>query len=57
MITRFDGTEQVTYHGHPLYIYSQEEPIVGSHGPSTTGTTGNGKDVSGFGGTFHLVNP
>lgn len=57
VITRFDGTEQVTYHGQPLYIYSQEEPIVGNHGPSTTGTTGNGKDASGFGGTFHLVNP
>lgn len=57
VISRIDGTQQVTYHGHPLYIYSQEEPLPGQHGPSTTGTTGNGKGVSAFGGTFHLVNP
>ena len=57
VISRFDGTKQVTYHGHPLYIYSKERPLPGKHGPSTTGTTGNGKGVSAFGGTFHLVNP
>jgi predicted lipoprotein with Yx(FWY)xxD motif len=57
VISRFDGTKQVTYHGHPLYIYSKERPLPGKHGPSTTGTTGNGKGVSAFGGTFDLVNP
>jgi predicted lipoprotein with Yx(FWY)xxD motif len=56
-VWRADGTRQVTYNGHPLYIYSQEEPIVGGGGPSNTGTTGNGDGVSAFGGTFSLVNP
>jgi predicted lipoprotein with Yx(FWY)xxD motif len=57
MIKRFDGTEQVTYHGQPLYIYSGEQPLPGSHGPSTTGTAGNGKGVSAFGGELRLVQP
>ena len=56
-IQRGDGSEQVTYNGHPLYIYSQEQPLVGKHGPKTTGTTGNGNGVSAFGGTFTLVSP
>jgi predicted lipoprotein with Yx(FWY)xxD motif len=57
VINRFDGSEQVTYNGKPLYIYSQEEPLPGSHGPSTTGTAGNGKGVSAFGGQLRMVQP
>jgi predicted lipoprotein with Yx(FWY)xxD motif len=56
-ITRGDGAEQVTYNGHPLYIYSQEQPLVGKKGPKTHGTAGNGDGVSAFGGTFTLVSP
>ena len=56
-IRRFDGSEQVTYDGHPLYIYSQEQPLVGKKGPKTNGTAGNGDGVSAFGGTFTLVSP
>ena len=57
VVWRADGTEQVTYDGHPLYFYSQEEPLVGSSGPIQTGTTGNGAGVHAFGGTFDLINP
>jgi predicted lipoprotein with Yx(FWY)xxD motif len=57
VIRRWDGSEQVTYDGHPLYIYSQEQPLVGKKGPKTTGTAGNGNGVSAFGGTFTLVSP
>jgi predicted lipoprotein with Yx(FWY)xxD motif len=52
-----NGEEQVTYNGHPLYIYSQEQPLVGKKGPKTKGTAGNGNGVSAFGGTFTLVSP
>jgi len=57
MITRPDGSQQVTYNGHPLYIYSQERPLVGVRGPVTTGTAGNGNGTIAFGGTFSLVSP
>lgn len=57
VIRRADGSEQVTYHGHPLYLYSQEQPLVGSGGPVSNGTTGNGQGVSAFGGTLSLVTP
>jgi predicted lipoprotein with Yx(FWY)xxD motif len=57
VVWRADGTEQVTYDGHPLYFYSQEEPLVGPSGPIQTGTTGNGAGVHAFGGTFNLVSP
>jgi predicted lipoprotein with Yx(FWY)xxD motif len=57
VIKRFDGTDQVTYNGRPLYIYSQEQALPGNQGPSTTGTAGNGKGVAAFGGQLHLVQP
>lgn len=43
-ILRSDGTFQVTYYGHPLYLF----------GPAFTGTSGEGKGSS-FGGTFRVV--
>jgi predicted lipoprotein with Yx(FWY)xxD motif len=51
------GIDQVTYNGKPLYIYNQEQPLVGSHGLVTTGTAGNGDGVMWDSGTFSLVNP
>ena len=63
VIHRFDGTEQVTYDGHPLYLYNQEAPLPNPAAPAgsppimTNGTTGNGQGVSAFGGTLSLVNP
>jgi predicted lipoprotein with Yx(FWY)xxD motif len=57
VVWRADGTQQVTYDGHPLYFYSQEVPLLGSGGPIQTGTTGNGAGVSAFGGTLNLISP
>jgi predicted lipoprotein with Yx(FWY)xxD motif len=56
-IWRADGTRQVTYDGHPLYIYSQEQPLAGAAGLVTNGSGGNGNGVSAFGGTFSLIAP
>jgi predicted lipoprotein with Yx(FWY)xxD motif len=55
VITRFDGSRQVTYYGHPLYIYNQEQPL--SLGPMDVQGVGNGNGVSAFGGTLSLVSP
>jgi predicted lipoprotein with Yx(FWY)xxD motif len=55
VIPRPDGSNQVTYDGHPLYIYSQEQPVMNSSGGFQT--AGNGNLVSAFGGTFSLVTP
>jgi hypothetical protein len=60
VVWRFDGTEQVTYNGQPLYIYDQEQLLVNPGpppSPVTNGTAGNGDGVSAFGGTFSLVSP
>jgi predicted lipoprotein with Yx(FWY)xxD motif len=63
VIHRWDGTEQVTYDGQPLYLYSQEAPLPNPTPPPmappimANGTTGNGQGVTGFGGTLSLVNP
>jgi predicted lipoprotein with Yx(FWY)xxD motif len=43
-IQRPDGTFQVTYNGHPLYLFVGDQP----------GTT-NGQAVHAFGGTFDVV--
>jgi predicted lipoprotein with Yx(FWY)xxD motif len=52
-----DGSQQVTYNGHPLYIYSQEQPLVGAEGLVTTGSAGNANGIHAYGGTFSVVNP
>ena len=55
VITRLDGSRQVTYNGSPLYIYNQEQPL-----PLVSGnvqTVGNGNGVSAFGGTLSQVGP
>lgn len=57
VICRPDGSHQVTYDGHPLYIYSQEQSLVGTMGPITTGSAGNGNGIRAFGGTFSVVGP
>jgi predicted lipoprotein with Yx(FWY)xxD motif len=54
---RADGTEQVTYDGHPLYLYSEEEPLANASGLVTNGSAGNGNGINAFGGTFSLVTP
>jgi predicted lipoprotein with Yx(FWY)xxD motif len=54
---RFDGTKQVTYDGHPLYLYDQEQALGTLSAPVFNGTAGNGDGVSAFGGTFSLVSP
>jgi predicted lipoprotein with Yx(FWY)xxD motif len=41
---------QVTYNGHPLYLFGFEQ--IGPAGPA-----GNGNGIKAFGGTFSLVTP
>ncbi len=45
--TRSDGKPQVTYNGHPLYLYQ---------GDSTAGDT-NGQGITAFGGAWFAVSP
>lgn len=56
-IHRHDGTDQVTYHGRPLYLFSGEQPLVSGGQLATNGSAGNGNGVHAFGGTFSLVTP
>ena len=46
-VERSDGTTQVTYNGHPLYLYSKD---------TTAGTT-MGQDVTDKWGEWYLVGP
>ena len=46
-IEREDGSEQVTYDGHPLYKFVKDRE------PGQT----KGQDVDGFGGEWYLVSP
>ena len=53
-----NGTYQVTYNGHPLYVYSAEEAIFVNGQPLNTGTAGNGNGLRGpHGGTFSVLQP
>ncbi len=47
-IKRSDGTEQVTYDGHPLYYFDRATPRAGT-------TNGQGSDA--FGAKWWLVSP
>ena len=44
---------QVTWYGHPLYLFSHEELIPTSNGAGSP--AGNGNGIKAFGGTFSLV--
>ena len=44
---RADGKPQVTYNGHPVYLY------VGDNAPAAT----NGQGVTAFGGAWFAVSP
>jgi predicted lipoprotein with Yx(FWY)xxD motif len=47
MSTRSDGTRQVTYNGHPLYLFK---------GDTNPGDT-NGQGLNAFGGSWYAVSP
>jgi predicted lipoprotein with Yx(FWY)xxD motif len=47
LLTRKDGTLQVTYYGHPLYTYA------GDKKPGE----GNGNDIKAFGGEWYALGP
>jgi predicted lipoprotein with Yx(FWY)xxD motif len=53
-IMRGDGTDQISYDGKPLYLYSRESI---KPGPTGFAVLGNGAGKSADGGTFALVTP
>ena len=44
---------QVTWYGHPLYLFSNEKLAPASNGAPVP--AGNGNGITAFGGTFSLV--
>ena len=43
----------MTWHGHPLYLFSHEQLAPASNGAPVP--AGNGNGITAFGGTFSLV--
>src|SRR5580658_8034717 len=54
LVARADGTEQRTWAGKALYLYSDEGFAIG---PSGVAAKGNGNGTHVAGGTFALVAP
>jgi predicted lipoprotein with Yx(FWY)xxD motif len=54
LVMRADGTDQRTWAGKPLYLYSDEGLAIG---PSGVAPKGNGNGANVDGGTFSLVAP
>jgi len=52
IIVRLDGTHQVTFNGHPLYLFRRDAGLAWT--PAPVGFA-NGSGVNAFGGTFNLV--
>lgn len=57
VIRRTNGTDQVTYDGMPLYLYSQERVYINHEMRlRTTGSAGNGNGLAGpSGGMFSII--
>jgi predicted lipoprotein with Yx(FWY)xxD motif len=49
VIVRPDGSHQVTFDRHPLYLFIKDAATQGTPGVA------NGSGVSAFGGTFNLI--
>lgn len=54
-ISRPDGTFQVTYDGHPLYLFSQDSPGATASTGAAVAPSTSGAGISAFGGTFSAV--
>jgi predicted lipoprotein with Yx(FWY)xxD motif len=49
IIVRSDGSHQVTYAGHPLYLFIRDAALPGTPGVA------HGSGITAFGGTFNLI--
>ena len=47
------GPDQITWNGHPLYLFAFEALVPTSNGGGAP--AGNGNGIRAFGGTFSLV--
>ena len=53
IVERPDGTHQVSFAGHPLYLFIRDAALPGS----PTVAQANGSGITAFGGTFNLIQP